>query len=45
MICVLFWVVVKTDRLCKVLDKGKIANMKLVKVRKIVEMFFIYLIA
>ena len=33
MICVLFWVVVKTDLLLKVLNKEKIANMKLVSVR------------
>lgn len=33
MICVLFWVVVKPDLLLKVLDKGKIANMQLVRVR------------
>ena len=33
MICVLFWAMVKPDLLLKVLDKGKIANMQLVRVR------------
>lgn len=33
MICVLFWVVVKTDLLLKVLNKEKITNMQLVRVR------------
>ena len=33
MICVLFWVVVKPDLLLKVLNKEKITNMQLVRVR------------